>query len=348
VHQHDAPLADLEAQRLLAARQLAGAVCDLQFHEQAVQAAALALKAGLPQARAVTHIGLGQAKVDRIASNRRYLLPDGRAAYNRMSATRDATIRDQPEGTIDPWLKTLSFWDGPTPLAALSCYATHPMSYYRTGRVSADFPGLARRRRQADEPGVLQIYASGCSGNVTAGKYNDGDPANRALLAERLYRAMAAAWKSTERHPLRQARFRSVPLELEPRNTPGYTTDDLMKRLSPDTAARDQCMAAMGLSWRNRVEAGRPLDVPAVDFGPAQLILLPGESYVEYQLLAQKLRPDSFVMVLGYGECAPGYIPIERAWQENDGNLSDWCWVARGSETAMNRALEAALRPSAP
>ena len=35
---------------------------------------------------------------------------------------------------------------------------------------------------------------------------------------------------------------------------------------------------------------------------PAQLVLLPAESYVEYQLLAQKLRPDDFVLVMGYGE----------------------------------------------
>ena len=48
------------------------------------------------------------------------------------------------------------------------------MSYYGKGGVSADFLGLARKRRQADDPKVFQIYASGCSGNVTAGKYNDG------------------------------------------------------------------------------------------------------------------------------------------------------------------------------
>jgi hypothetical protein len=83
-----------------------------------------------------------------------------------------------------------------------------------------------------------------------------------------------------------------------------------------------------------------------LDFGIAQLVLLPAEAYVEYQLLAQKLRPDSFVVVLGYGECAPGYIPIERAWKEHDGNLNDWCWVAPGSEAAMTAALTTALKAS--
>ena len=49
-------------------------------------------------------------------------------------------------------------------------------------------------------------------------------------------------------------------------------------------------------------------------------------------------------MTMGYGECAPGYIPIERAWREGDSNLRDWCWVAPGAEAEMTRALRAALR----
>jgi hypothetical protein len=132
---------------------------------------------------------------------------------------------------------------------------------------------------------------------------------------------------------------------LEPRNHPGFTLEDLNQRLAPESRPFDQCLAALGLSWRKRAEAGRAIDLPAVDFGGAQLALIPAESYVEYQLLAQRLRPDCFVLVLGYRECAPGYIPIERAWEENDTNLRDWCWVAPGAERAMTAALETALKP---
>src|SRR5207244_4204916 len=135
----------------------------------------------------------------------------------------DPNVRAEPEGTIDPWLKTLSFWDGAEAVLALSCYATHPMSYYGQGGVSADFVGLARKRRQADHPKTLQIYVSGCSGNVTAGKYNDGSPQNRPILAERIYEAMTAAWKATERKPLAGFAFRSTKLRLEPRDGPGFT-----------------------------------------------------------------------------------------------------------------------------
>jgi hypothetical protein len=134
-----------------------------------------------------------------------------------------------------------------------------------------------------------------------------------------------------------------VPLRLPVRDSAGFTPRDLEERLGPGSKPFQQCLAAMGVSWRRRVEAGRPIDLPVLDLGGAHLLLLPAESYVEYQLLAQQCRPDSFVWVAGYGECAPGYIPIERAWAERDENLNDWCWVGPGSETSMNAAIRAAL-----
>jgi hypothetical protein len=307
-----------------------------------VKRTAAALKKGLMSPRRVTHVGTGQAKVERIASNRRWV-SGGKVSFSRMSATRDARARAAEEGIIDPWLKTLSFWDGETPVLGLSAYATHPMSFYGRGEVQADFPGLARRRRQADTPKVVQMYASGCSGNVTAGKYNDGHPDNRPVLADRLYKAMAAAWKGTKRVALSEAGFHSVPYRLEPRGG-DFTKVALEKRLKTDAKPFGQCLAALGLSWRKRADTGAKLDLPAVALGPARLLLLPGEAYVEYQLFAQKAKPDAFVMALGYGECAPGYVPTEKHWKENDGNLNDWCWVAPGAQKPLEEAIRAALK----
>src|SRR5262249_28043858 len=157
------------------------------------------------------------------------------------SATRDQKLRDQPEGIIDPWLKTLSFWNKDRAVAALSFYATHPMSYYGKGGVSADFVGMARKHRQTDEPDVFQIYLSGCSGNVTAGKYNDGSPENRPVLANRMYQAMTSAWRATRRHPLSTIDFRLAALRLEPRDSEGLTVKDLTTRLTTDPKPFGQC-----------------------------------------------------------------------------------------------------------
>ena len=346
IHQHDAPVADLDAQKMLERLQLKGSICDLKFHETAVQRTAAALRAALKAKQPVTHLGMGKAKVEKVASNRRYVLPDGKISFGRGSANgRNVLAANAPEGTIDPWLRTLSFWNGEKPLAALSGYAVHPMSYYRTGEVSADFPGIARARRQKATPGCLQIYFSGASGNVTAGKYNKGDRANRAVLADRLHAAMKAAWENTRRVSLQQIDFRNAELKLKPREHAGFLGKDFRAKLVKGGNPWHQCLAAMGLSWRQRCERGQPVDVPVIDLGPAQLLLLPGESYVEYQLAAQKMRPKSFVLVAGYGEGGTGYIPTERHWAEKDGNLGDWCWIDPGAEKPMLETIRRALMP---
>lgn len=343
VHQHDAPVADLAAEGLLRSRRLAGTICDPVFHERAVQSVAKALRESLQSARPFTHVGMGQAKVEQLASNRRYLTPDGAVHFDRTSSTRHRAAIEADAGLIDPWLKTLSFWDGDAPLVAVSFYAVHPMSYYGQGEVSADFPGLARRKRQAELPGVKQIYCSGCSGNVTAGKYNDGTRPNRAVLADRLHSAMVAAWQNTRRQAVDRFDFCVTPLRLEPRSSAGFSVTELEAQLTPSTKPFQQCLAAMGLSWRQRVDAGRAIQIPALDFGIAQLLLLPGESYVEYQLAAQRLRPDSFVCVAGFGDGATGYVPTEKHFAEKDTNLGDWCWVAPGCEARLFEAIRTVL-----
>ena len=344
VHQHDTPIADLRAQRLLEENHAAGSICNAAFHELMIKRVARALRTSLAKLRRVTHLGIGQARVENVASNRRYALPDGTILYDRTSASRSPHAHEASVGTIDPWLKTLSFWNGDVPLLALSHYAVHPMSYYGQGGVSADFVGMARRARQEALPDVVQLYVSGCSGNVTAGKYNDGSPENRPVLASRIEKAMTAGWAATKRFPFEQAAFRVVPLRFEPRSDAGFSKEELKARLNGDPKPFGQCLAALGLSWRERVESGQTVDLPVLDLGPAVLVLLPGESYVEYQLLAQKLRPDAFVMALGYGEAATGYIPTSLQVKEHDSNLRDWCWVAPSAEGILGEGLERGLK----
>lgn len=343
-HAHNAPVMDAEAEAFLKKAGSTGSVCDPAFGVQAVQKTVQALTTALANARPVSHCGIGQARVHEVGSNRRVILPDGRVSYSRMSRCTDPVLCAADEGDIDPWLKTLSFWSGETCLFALHAYAVHPMSYYGQGDVTPDFPGLALKAMSESNPGPLHVYASGCSGNVTAGKYNDGSHEARLRLARQLHEAMQESMKATRRHPLEEARFSRSELHLEPRNTPGFTQKGLEQILTNASERPfSHCLAAMGLSWRARVARGTPIDVVALHLGSASVLLLPAESYVEYQLLAQKLAGEMPVLVMGYGESAPGYIPVERAWKERDTNLHDWCWVAPGSEARMKAAIEAVM-----
>ena len=342
VHQHDAPIFDLEAQRLLDKQGLPRWHCDVEFHEKALQQTAAAMVRSLQSPRRVTHVGLGQAKVERVACNRRVVTPAGRIHWERGSYSGD--VHKAPEGEIDPLLKTISLWDGPQAVVAWSCYAVHPMSRYGAGNVSADFPGLARARRQQDEPGVFQIYFTGCAGDVTAGKYNDHSPDLREKLADRLYAAMAAAWKATRRVALERVDFRTAELVLGVREGGQFDREALRQTLADPNARRwSRISAALGLSWRERVAAGRPLDVPCLDFNrkAVEFAIMPAETFVGYALAAQRLRPDSFVMVAGFGDGAPGYIPTDQCWREGYDDV--YCFVPKMTEKAMMTALTEAL-----
>jgi hypothetical protein len=360
-HVHDAPVMDEDAEKLLRDMEATGAwkdipppdpkapvqvasVCWQKFNDECITRVASAVKESLKQARRVTQVGVGRAKVEKVASNRRFLRSDGVVSYGRMSRTGDPEAKAADEGTIDPWLRTLSFWDGEATVCALHSYAVHPMSSYGAGKVSSDFPGLARKLMQEAHAGALHMYASGCSGNVTAGKWNDGPPDNTRVLATRLHAAMEAAWKDTKRVPLETVGFNLAMMPLGARNTIAHTETILRKKLKEAVRPFDRSEAAMGLAWYERVKRGHRVEVPCVNFGPAQLLLLPAEAYVEFQLYAQELRPESFVMVMGYGECGPGYIPIERAWREKDTNLNDWAWTPPGSEEVMKEAIREALK----
>src|SRR5207302_2271177 len=152
------------------------------------------------QSKPVTHLGLGQAEVQHVASNRRVLGPDGQVRHIRWSSMPDPKVRAAPEGIIDPFVRVVSLWDGEQPVSVLSYYATHPQSYYGKGGVSCDFVGIARRLREQAQGGVAFIHFNGAAGNVTAGKYNDGSPQERPALAHRLADGMAAALADSAAH----------------------------------------------------------------------------------------------------------------------------------------------------
>ena len=340
LHQHDAPVIDRGAQQLLDKFGLQGELYDISFHQLTLKRVSQAVTDSLENAEPVTHLGLGRARVTQVASNRRVALPDGRVHYGRGSSSgRSEQNRDADDGEIDPWLRTISFWNRRQPLLALHSYATHPMSYYGQGGVSWDFVGIARERRAMDDRGIMQVYLSGCSGDVTAGKYNDGSPDNRVVLADRLYQAMTTAWQETTRLPLKHVGFRNTSFDLAFNDAEQFSRAALSATLEDaDADVGERILAAMGLASLDRIAAGRQIDMPCVELGPARIVLFPGETFVGYQLMAQKLRPDDFIMSIGFGECWPGYIPTRRAFEENFGH--SWRWVAPGSD----QQLEAALR----
>ena len=309
LHQHDAPRCDFSVSELLNEEGYPQVMFDEPFAREVMTNVASAAEHALSEAEEVTHIGLGEASVEKVASNRRILGEDGKVRVTRYTATKDPAVRAEPEGTIDPKLKSISFWNGDKALVVLTYYATHPQSYYRTGIASPDFPGLARSLREATLNGLRHVHFNGAGGNIGAGKYNDGSPENRQVLAVRMATGMADALKATEKFAVTAA---DVDWAVEKVSLPVAEHLDeasLVAQLSAaETTDTNRVEIAKDLSWLRRNEAGVKIDIGMLTLGPARVLHMPGELAVEYQLTAQQMAPDQFVAMAAYGEYAPGYI----------------------------------------
>jgi len=71
---------------------------------------------------------------------------------------------------------------------------------------------------------------------------------------------------------------------------------------------------------------------------------MPGELFVEYQLAAQKMRPDLFVAMAAYGDYAPGYIGTEVAYPQGGYETGKVSLVAPKVEGVLMEAIERLLR----
>lgn len=225
--------------------------------------------------------------------------------------------------------------------------------------MSADFCGLARARRQAKQPDCFQIYVTGCAGNIGVGKYNDGNPANRAVFTDRMYLAMKQAADSVQAQLLTKLHCRQIPMHLPVREDPGFTRDECESALrrgegmikdaeSFREAMREativtQDVRHLAKSLQCRHRATEPINVSVIDLGAATLLLLPGEPFIEFQLAAQQLRPDDVVIAMGYGNGGPGYLCTDIAYDQGGYESRLPAYTGRGAESVIRQALQSAL-----
>lgn len=90
VHKRGAAYSDVVAQKLLKANHVRQDLCDPEFDERTVERAAAVHRNSIAHSHLITHIGTGQGKVEMVASNRRYVTPDGKVSWEEaaLSAIR--------------------------------------------------------------------------------------------------------------------------------------------------------------------------------------------------------------------------------------------------------------------
>lgn len=293
-------------------------VATQQYELDVSRKIAAAVRTSVDRMRPVNQIGTSSAKMDRVASNRRLEGDDGSITV-RSSSMKDVVLRAAPEGLIDPMLRTLSFYHDGKPQLQIHYYAAHPQSFYGDGRISYDTVGIAREHLQSDT-GVFQLYFTGCGGDVAMGKCNDGSRAARAALTDRIHDAMRRCVADLKLAAVAPILWQTIDVRFPPRRDVAFSAETCRRVLASDNAPfADRLKAAFNLAWIERVAAEDAVELSCLSFGDVRMLHLPGEPFVEYQLAAQRMRPESFVVVAGYGDCGMSYIGGNRNYQDRGG-----------------------------
>ena len=328
VHQHSAPYVDGDAYAVLRALKDPPLLMSDAYLDRLTGSIADAVRTAAARLQPFNQVGLGEASVQRVASARR-IVEDGKLLTRFSGGGKDPHLAALPEGDIDTSLRTITLASDGRPLVRLHYYATHPQTFCCDGRVSGDFVNQAREAVESRES-VPQIYFTGASGDVTAGKYNDGSPEARQALAQRLQSGLEASIAATKFYPAERLRWESADFRLpaKPATDPASITD-----------ATARYRAALGVAFANRKQ---PLEAQLLEIGPAAVLHLPGEPMLEFQKYALSRRPGRFVAVAGYGDITPGYLCTDEAHAQG-GYEPSASYGAPGTEAALKQVIQKLL-----
>jgi hypothetical protein len=78
------------------------------------------------------------------------------------------------------------------------------------------------------------------------------------------------------------------------------------------------------IAWARRATQGPPITIARLRIGPINILHMPGELFVEYQLAAQKMRPNSYVCMAAYGDYGAWYIGTAQSYTEGGYETGPW------------------------
>lgn len=346
VHQHNAPFACVDAEEIILQQGDLPHIVELDFFRRCLDAGRTAVTQAMKQTTSVTHVAHGEAKVQKVAGNRRIIGPDGKVASQRGSSSRSPEHHQLPEGVIDPMLKTVALYHNDRRLVASHYYACHPMSYYGDGRVSSDFCGLARKQRQQQDPNCVHLYFNGCGGNIGAGKYNDGSHEMRPVLTERMLKGMTASEEHLDPQSIQTVSWHTHDI-LPPADADRFDEQQIMDQISN----REQPVVSRNrpsytVAWLRRVVKKIPITLSSLHLNNVSMLHLPSESFVEYQLRAQAAAPERFVACAAYGDGGPWYIPTEDAYPQG-GYAVRVAWCAPDIDRILTNGIQGMLKAGA-
>jgi hypothetical protein len=319
LHQHTAPAIATGAQKLEFDEDNPRRIATKEYLVDMAKKLSTAISESRKNWRTVTHIATGQAKVERVASNRRLIKADGSIQGRGSNTKSSPALRELPEGLIDPWVRTISLEGAEGSIAQLHYYASHPQSFYGDGRASYDTPGMIRKRLEK-KIGAFQLYVTGCGGDIAFGKYNNGSVEARTELTARLQAGIERSIATLKRQRVERMSWSVAPMKFTLRTDAAFSEGMQRRILDDPKSEAAQCRkAAIALAWIHRVQSDSPVQLSCLSIGNVKMLHLPGEPFVQFQLAAQEMRPDRFVCVAGYGDCGMGYIGGDQIYADRGG-----------------------------
>ncbi len=335
VHQHSAPYIDGDGYAILT-KLLPNPPLMMSAGYLEKLAAGMRDAASAAAFHDIGQIGLGEARVERVASARRLKI-DGKLVTRFSTDGKDPAKAAMPEAPIDPMLRTLTFAENGKAVARLHYYATHPQTFCCDGRVSGDMLNAAREGFEHQDGGAVQINFDGAGGNVTVGKYNDGTEAARKALAERLRAGMAASVASTKWMPAGDITWKTEGVHLPPRKDLAMHQEILAH--PEKRTAIELYRAAIAVAFAERKS---PVVLTSMRIGRNVRILhMPGEPLLEFQNFARGLAEN--VLVAGYGDLQTGYLVPDIAYDEG-GYEPSASNAGPGTEGILKAAIQKLLQ----
>jgi neutral ceramidase len=246
------------------------------------------------------------------------------------------------EGVSDKTVSVISFWtpEG-APVAAYYSYAMHPVNYYQTGYVSADFPGdAARHMEQVLGSDFVAVFTQGPSGdqNPLFSRISSPVPAASRLvpLARRSTTAPPPPPEGVQAAPVDSLRV--VTGVDETVRAEGVILGQEVLRVMFTTTARSGDAPIRGAQkvvtcpGRTRLDTGRQgmvgqfADGPDVNIrvgvlrlGTIALATVNAEVYTEIGLRLKRESPLANLMpiTLTNGSAGSGYIPDDASFTHN-------------------------------
>lgn len=238
---------------------------------------------------------LGEAIISAVVEADRRCVP----ATLRLGFGTEHTVarnRRIPDGPIDPLVPVIRVDTADKPIAVLLSYACHPVTLGPGNlEVTGDYPAFARSAVETVFDQALGIFLTGC-----AGQLNTGHLERSFAEAQRLGQAVGGAAIQT-----------AAQIALPAGAAVAQAPDETGRR---QVAWHTEQVALPRLPVNEQPAQIEELEITALRWGSMIIIGLPGEPFME---LGQQIRADSpvpGVVVIGYANGSPGYIPHSSAY----------------------------------